>query len=95
MCHFAVDMMEALCEYNAQQLLRQVSGTREDNGEVIHFDMRIGINSGPVVAGVIGTSRFLYGIWYVLKRRTCWENRHFTALFAQSIVFQPITGEMR
>ena len=62
-CHFAVDMMEALREYNDQQLLDQVNGKAENNDEVIHLDMRIGINTGPVVAGVVGTSRFLYDVW--------------------------------
>ena len=28
-----------------------------------NFDLRIGINSGPVVAGVIGTKKFSYDLW--------------------------------
>ena len=27
------------------------------------FDIRIGINTGPVVAGVVGTQKFAYDIW--------------------------------
>ena len=27
------------------------------------FDIRIGINSGPVVAGVIGIKKFTYDLW--------------------------------
>ncbi|MBT8180345.1 MAG: adenylate/guanylate cyclase domain-containing protein, partial [Eudoraea sp.] len=27
------------------------------------FDIRIGINTGPVVAGVVGTNKFAYDIW--------------------------------
>ena len=29
----------------------------------IRFDIRIGINTGPVVAGVVGTKKFAYDIW--------------------------------
>jgi class 3 adenylate cyclase len=29
----------------------------------LDFELRIGINSGPVVAGVIGRKRFLYDLW--------------------------------
>jgi class 3 adenylate cyclase len=31
--------------------------------QISHFDIRIGINSGPVVAGVVGTIKFAYDIW--------------------------------
>ena len=30
---------------------------------IVHFDIRIGINTGPVVAGVVGTKKFAYDIW--------------------------------
>ena len=29
----------------------------------VHFDMRCGINSGPVVAGIVGIKKFQYDIW--------------------------------
>jgi len=34
----------------------------ESNGKA-RFDIRIGINTGPVVAGVVGTKKFAYDIW--------------------------------
>ncbi len=45
----ALDMIESLQRFNAR------------NGS--SFAMRVGINSGPVVAGVIGTRKFIFDLW--------------------------------
>ncbi len=34
-----------------------------DNDDIAHFRIRIGINTGPVVGGVVGTKKFAYDIW--------------------------------
>ncbi len=47
--HMALDMMEALVRFN------------ERNG--FSLQLRIGINSGAVVAGVIGKRKFIYDLW--------------------------------
>ena len=31
--------------------------------DISHFDIRVGIHTGPVVAGVVGTKKFAYDIW--------------------------------
>jgi class 3 adenylate cyclase len=49
-CHFALDMHKAVEEYN-------VTSGKDD------IAIRIGIHTGPVVAGVVGTKRFLYDLW--------------------------------
>ncbi len=36
---------------------------KASNNNIAHFDVRIGINTGPVVAGVVGTTKFAYDIW--------------------------------
>jgi adenylate cyclase len=45
----ALDMQKAIAEFNL-----------ENNRS---FSMRIGIHTGPVVAGVIGTQKFIYDLW--------------------------------
>jgi adenylate cyclase len=51
-------------EILAQLALEMVDATRPGGavGE-LGIELRIGINSGPVVAGVIGRKRFLYDLW--------------------------------
>ena len=49
MANMALDMLIAVAEYN-----------RVHNA---HLSMRIGINTGAVVAGVIGTKKFIYDLW--------------------------------
>ena len=35
----------------------------QDAKNLIGFDMRIGINTGPVIAGIVGFKKFQYDIW--------------------------------
>ena len=34
-----------------------------EDDDISHFDIRIGINTGPIVAGVVGIKKFAYDIW--------------------------------
>jgi class 3 adenylate cyclase len=36
---------------------------KKDEAGEISFEIRIGINSGPVVAGIVGLNKFVYDIW--------------------------------
>ncbi len=51
--------------YNAaMEILEFVKDTEKNPPKGIHpFEIRIGLNSGPVVAGVVGTKKFQYDIW--------------------------------
>ena len=54
------DAPEAIAEM-ALELCEVVKGMRTTSGAVL--DLRIGIDIGPVVAGVIGTHKFTYDLW--------------------------------
>jgi class 3 adenylate cyclase len=45
----ALDMQEGIAQFN------------DVRGE--SFRIRIGVNTGPVVAGIIGTTKFIYDLW--------------------------------
>ncbi len=48
----------------ALEILRFVETMRADpNNELAPFEIRMGINTGPVIAGVVGTKKFAYDIW--------------------------------
>ena len=49
MIDFAKGMLEDLAEYNKTADIK--------------FQIRIGLNNGPVTAGVIGTTKFIYDVW--------------------------------
>ncbi len=51
--------------YNAAlEIMKFVNETEKNPPKGIHpFQIRIGINTGPVVAGVVGTKKFQYDIW--------------------------------
>ena len=48
----------------AFEISKFVQDSKDSNlGELAHFNIRIGINTGPVVAGVVGSKKFAYDIW--------------------------------
>lgn len=67
-CYMAVCGLPKRCPDHAERMvrmaLRMLEETREYGKEKgWGLQMRIGLNSGPVVAGVIGTSKFIYDLW--------------------------------
>ncbi len=46
------------------EIIRFVDGLKESKPEGVHiFEVRIGISTGPVIAGVVGKTKFQYDIW--------------------------------
>jgi sensor domain CHASE-containing protein/class 3 adenylate cyclase len=54
------DHAEAVAEF-ALAMQQEINELNTEKGHV--FTMRIGINTGPVVAGVIGLKKFVYDLW--------------------------------
>lgn len=47
----------------AKEIIDFVHNSKKNNEKRAPFDVRVGINTGPVVAGVVGTKKFAYDIW--------------------------------
>ncbi|MDH5413196.1 MAG: tetratricopeptide repeat protein [Flavobacteriaceae bacterium] len=47
--------------FDIAQFMEKAKNLNEE--DIAHFDVRIGINTGPVVAGVVGIKKFAYDIW--------------------------------
>lgn len=45
-----------------REFFREYSAKRKEHGK-IPFEMRIGLHTGPVVAGIVGIKKFAYDIW--------------------------------
>jgi len=56
----AMDSVNAAIEIRNFMIARKIE--KEARGE-IPFEIRIGIHSGPVVAGIVGVKKFAYDIW--------------------------------
>lgn len=55
-----IDAVNAALEM--QNYMRALAEKRQAAGEH-YFELRLGINTGPIVAGVVGESKFAYDIW--------------------------------
>jgi class 3 adenylate cyclase len=67
-CYMAVSGLPKTSSDHAERMacmaLRMVEALQEYNSEKnLNLQIRIGLNSGPVVAGVIGTAKFIYDLW--------------------------------
>jgi class 3 adenylate cyclase len=67
-CYMAVCGLPRKCDDHTERMarmaLRMMEVTTQYGKKLgINLQLRIGLNSGPVVAGVIGTIKFIYDLW--------------------------------
>ena len=67
-CYMAVCGLPRPCSDHSDRMarmaLRMLEATRQYAHETgLNLQLRIGLNSGPVVAGVIGATKFIYDLW--------------------------------
>jgi class 3 adenylate cyclase len=67
-CYMAVCGLPKTCPDHADRMARMALQMMDVTGEYgkklgINLQLRIGLNSGPVVAGVIGATKFIYDLW--------------------------------
>jgi class 3 adenylate cyclase len=56
--HNAVHVVDA-----AVEIINSIRELKENAGSNSYFDIRIGIHTGPLVAGVVGNKKFAFDIW--------------------------------
>jgi adenylate cyclase len=44
-------------------MIEVTDNAKKSKRDLINFDMRIGVHTGPVVAGIVGTKKWQYDIW--------------------------------
>jgi class 3 adenylate cyclase len=53
---------DAICA--GLEIIQFVNNIKNNKPDYLHeFEVRIGINTGPVISGVVGTSKFQYDVW--------------------------------
>lgn len=61
--HQTIDHANTMVKAALEMIAFVNDSKSEGSTQKVHFDIRVGINTGPVVAGVVGSKKFAYDIW--------------------------------